>query len=84
MEVIRRKTFLCAQIPWKGKVSRVSRESELAAEVAQLNKCMGDLSKQMAEKDGRRQADEVLEAERAGKEEAMKRPELLSLDILHQ
>lgn len=84
MKVIRRIPFLCAQIPGKGKATRVSRETELAAEVAQLKKCMGDLSKQIAEKDGRRQADEVSEAERAVKEEAMKRPELMSLDILHQ
>ena len=83
-EGYKKETFLCAQIPGKGKAIRGSREAELATEVAQLKKCMGDLTKQIAEKDGRRQADEVLEAERAVKEEAMKRPELLSLDILHQ
>ena len=43
-----------------------------------------NLTRQMCDKDKKRQDDEVIEAERAVKEEAMKRPEHVSLDSLHQ
>lgn len=53
-------------------------------ELAALKAKLASLTEAMEEKEKRQRKDEVMEASREAKEEAMKRPEMLQVDVLHQ